>query len=66
MSTGSQILQPFRVVGLHCDSVPASLQKLGNVHFATTSIDKTFQVYNVRLLSNFRSRRPLCGLDVLF
>jgi hypothetical protein len=53
----SQVFYPFRAIGLYCDSIPFALQKRGSETFIATSIEKTFQIYNVsHVKSEIRER----------
>ena len=46
-SPSTRLFQPYRVVGHVCDEVKLHLKKLGQEHFVTLSIGKSWQVYNV-------------------
>ena len=46
----SQLLREFRVIGLVCNDIPFTYQKLGDTFFITTSIGNSFQIYEGRKL----------------
>ena len=46
--SGSQIFRPFRALGLITDSTPFALQHHDGETFATISLGKSYQMYNVR------------------
>lgn len=48
----THVFHPFRAIGQFCDAVPFAIQKQGRTYFVASSIDKTFQVYNVRLFNS--------------
>ena len=55
--TQSQLFQPYRSVGHVTTAVPFALNKMGQAFFATASVGRAFQVYNVRRTE--KQPRPL-------
>eukprot|EP01129_Flabellula_baltica_P000092 TRINITY_DN1009_c1_g1_i2.p1 TRINITY_DN1009_c1_g1~~TRINITY_DN1009_c1_g1_i2.p1 ORF type:complete len:667 (-),score=140.06 TRINITY_DN1009_c1_g1_i2:717-2696(-) len=47
----SQILSPYRAIGVYTDTVPFDIERRGTVHFAVFSIQKTYHVYNCEKLT---------------
>jgi len=57
------VFHPFRAIGLFCDAIPFAIQRQGKAHFVACSVEKTFQVYNVRLTASFM---PLFQFQTLY
>jgi len=47
-AVGSRVFQPYRALGYISNEVPFVVQTRGGVHFVTTCIGRSFQIYDVR------------------
>lgn len=46
-----QIFTPFRAIGIVANQVPPAVQARGNAYHVTTCVGKSFQTYDVPLIS---------------
>ena len=60
-AVGSRVFQQYRALGYISNEVPFVVQTRGGVHFVTTCIGRSFQIYDVREPAPGPSARPRLG-----